>query len=100
MVEVKEEVMVYFEGSNSLLLKGAKYPKNAKIVKAFPSYFELEQNIPAKKPKEIKVEDKVKPKEELLIEEPVSTLKVTEEPTEEVKPKRATRTRAKKATTL
>jgi hypothetical protein len=102
-VKVLRDTKVYFKGNSQVIKAGASYPEDAQIVqenkhlfvseepkkeapkkvqpkKEEPKKEEPKKEEPKKNTKRSKKEDK-KPelKEELLIEEPVSVLEVTEE---------------------
>jgi len=100
MAIIKETVQVFFGGINIELIKGNEIQDNSPLVKAKPELFEIKEVIKPKSTKK-KVQAKKEPKEELLVEEPVAALEVTEveevveTPTEEVveetKPRRRKR---------
>jgi len=81
MATVKQDTQVFFKGTTLFLLKGTEYPEKSELVTFKPELFETIQS-PKTKKVEAKIEEKFEaPKEELLIEEPVSELKVTVEET-------------------
>ena len=99
MAIVKQTTSVFFQGLNINLIKGNTIQDSSPLVQAKPELFEIlevkvEKTPKAPKAKRVsKAQKVVEPKEELLIEEPVAELKVTEEAPEEVKeaPKRRKR---------
>jgi len=99
MAIIKNTTEVFFEGAIIELIAGNEIQDQSPLVKAKPELFEITSTKPAKK---IKKEVKEEPKEELLVEEPVAALEVTEvkeapaeevveEVVEETKPKRRKR---------
>ena len=82
MAIIKETTQVFFGGINITLIKGNEVQDSSPLVKAKPELFEESEPKKAVKKSEKavkKVETKEEPKEELLVEEPVTALEVTEE---------------------
>ena len=96
MAKVLKNTKVYFNGESQVILAGAVYADDAKIVQANKGLFVFEEAKVVAKPAAKKTTKKKEVlKEELLVEAPVAVLEV-EVKEEKIEEKKPTKSRKKK----